>query len=286
MSRFAAYLGPPIPLDWLVTRPARPLVQHTYRPQDSQQPHNADGFGVAWYAPAVREEPGVYHTVVPAWCDRNLGSLVQVVESPAVVAHVRGSRGASAVTEANCHPFTYGPLSFVHNGSLAHFAKLRRTLLDELSDRAFESIRGSTDSEHLFAMFLDRYHERDADEDGAVRLTETLKETLADVAILLAQHEVKAPSSLNLAVTDGNHLVAIRRSTGSLASAEPLYLHRHRALVWDEQHGCRLVDAGPGDEAVLIASEPLTADGSWERVQQDFIIQVDADRSVELIACP
>ncbi len=286
MSRFAVYLGPPIPLDWLVTRPPRPFVRHTYRALESQQPHNADGFGVAWYAPTMRSEPGVYHTVVPAWCDRNLGSLVQVVESPAIVAHVRGAKGATAATEANCHPFSFGALSFVHNGLIAQFPRLRRALLDELSEEAFESIRGSTDSEHLFALFLDRNQGLDEVEDGADRLAQSLVATLRDLKVLLAAYDVVAPSVLNLAITDGDHLVAIRRSTGSLASADPLYLHRDRAFVWDEAHGCRMVDAGIGDEAVIVASEPLTADGSWERVQPNFVIKVDADRTVEALACP
>ena len=45
----------------------------------------------------------------------------------------------------------------MHNGSLEGFSQGRRKLLAELSDEAFELIAGSTDSEHLFAIFVEAF---------------------------------------------------------------------------------------------------------------------------------
>ena len=53
------------------------------------------------------EIPGVFHSVEPAWNDRNLRDLAAHVESPLVFAHIRASSG-SPVQQTNCHPFRYG----------------------------------------------------------------------------------------------------------------------------------------------------------------------------------
>ena len=45
----------------------------------------------------------------------------------------------------------------MHNGDLGGFTQLRRSLLGQLSDEAFGLIRGSTDSEHIFALYIDHY---------------------------------------------------------------------------------------------------------------------------------
>jgi hypothetical protein len=51
---------------------------------------------------------------------------------------------------------------------------LKKKIISDLSDEAFQSIGGSTDSEHLFAMFLDRY-ESLKEEHGALAVVKALE---------------------------------------------------------------------------------------------------------------
>ncbi len=55
----------------------------------------------------------------------------------------------------NCHPFKYGKYTFMHNGGIPSFSKIKRQVLNLLSERVYQDIKGSTDSKHLFAIFLD-----------------------------------------------------------------------------------------------------------------------------------
>jgi predicted glutamine amidotransferase len=56
----------------------------------------------------------------------------------------------------NCHPFTCGRYLFMHNGNVHGFTKIRRALLERLRDCLFEWLSGTTDSELLFALFLNQ----------------------------------------------------------------------------------------------------------------------------------
>lgn len=155
MCRFTLYLGPPVRLSTLVTEPAHSLIHQSYHSQERSEPLNGDGFGIGWYAPRLWSEPALFHQITPAWNNRNLQSIAKVVASPCVMAHVRAATVGSEVNLANCHPFGYGGYLLMHNGHVGAFRKVRRRILETLSDEAFNVPKGSTDTELLFAVFVD-----------------------------------------------------------------------------------------------------------------------------------
>ncbi|MEM9490023.1 MAG: class II glutamine amidotransferase, partial [Myxococcota bacterium] len=115
MCRFVIYLGPPIPLSHLTTLPTHSLIHQSYKAREREEPLNGDGFGVAWYAPELSPEPALFRDVTPAWNNENLRCLAQVTRSRTILAHVRAATQGS-VLQTNCHPFSAGPLAFMHNG--------------------------------------------------------------------------------------------------------------------------------------------------------------------------
>src|SRR5687768_10683657 len=129
MCRFALYLGPPVGIDALITRPVNSIIRQSFQNQEREEPLNGDGFGVAWYVPEVSDEPVVFRSISPAWSNQNLLSLARVTRSPCVLAHVRAATPGLPVTETNCHPFTAGKLAFMHNGDLAGFRVFKRRLV-------------------------------------------------------------------------------------------------------------------------------------------------------------
>jgi predicted glutamine amidotransferase len=57
----------------------------------------------------------------------------------------------------NTHPFSYDNVLFTHNGSILDFHKYKQYLRGYIHDDLFVRIKGTTDSEWLFYIFLTRY---------------------------------------------------------------------------------------------------------------------------------
>lgn len=153
MCRWAAYIGAPIYLEDIVSRPGHSLVRQSHGATRCLTPVNADGFGIAWYGD--RETPGLYRDVMPAWSDPNLLSLTATVRSSLFMAHVRASTG-TATSRTNCHPFVAGRWSFMHNGQFGGYDGYRRAAEMLIPEEVYHHRKGVTDSEGLFLMALGR----------------------------------------------------------------------------------------------------------------------------------
>lgn len=281
MCRFVLYMGPPITLDLLTTRPEHSIIRQSFKARMREEPLNGDGFGIAWYVPEISPEPALFRSVQPAWNNVNLLHLARVSRSPVILAHVRAATGF-AVSEPNCHPFNAGPYSFMHNGSVADFRKLKRELVSRLSDESFLWIHGTTDSEHLFALFRDHVARR-AGEPPLEAMAAALQETIHDVERLTRRVGATQRSLLNMAVSDGQRAVVSRYATRD-GPAPSLWLRTGVEFICEEGI-CKMVD-GQCATTVIVASEPLTAEPGWAEVPQQHLVLIDADRRVELRACP
>src|SRR5215831_18459952 len=166
MCRFVIYLGPEITVSSLVTEPSHSLINQSFNAEEREEPLNGDGFGVAWYAHALSETPALFKDISPAWNNQNLLSVARVVRSDCILAHVRAASSDLPVTQLNCHPFVWQELAFMHNGDLGGFREMRRAIIELLSDDAFAWVKGSTDSEHIFALFIDHYAKTPGDGAG------------------------------------------------------------------------------------------------------------------------
>jgi len=286
MCRFVLYLGDSIPLDLLIVKPANSLIHQSFH-AEMRQPLNGDGFGVAWYSPRFGHEPAVFRAVTPAWNNQNLNHLVRVTESECILAHVRSASPGMAVNEANCHPFVYGPFSFMHNGAVAGFHRFKRRLVARLSDESYHSVAGTTDSAHLFALFLDCWV-ANTQEDPLQRIADALRDTIETTVALLREHDITEATQLNIAVSDGKRAVVCRYATGDVTAAPTLYWHEGK------RYECRdgvvymvdpITDAGEPDaqtDTVIVASEPLSDDYGWQPVEPNCMVLIGEDRRVDL----
>ncbi len=281
MCRFVLYQGSEITVSSLVTIPSNSLIHQSFDNQEREEPLNGDGFGIAWYAPEISGEPALFRSVSPAWNNHNLRHLARVTRSRSILAHVRAATPGLPVTQLNCHPFSWGPFAFMHNGHVGGFRQIRRRLLGRLSDEAFELIAGSTDSEHLFAVFADRY--RQLDGGGRLkRMARALSAAIADVEELRRAAGVEQPSQLNLALSDGGAAVATRFTSGDPETANSLYVQVGRRYVC-EGTTCRMVDPEDGRGAVIISSERLSDDPGWDKVPPNHLVMVGEDSTVGLL---
>ena len=83
----------------------------------------------------------------------SLLALCAQVKSPLFFAHVRASTG-TATSRNNCHPFTHGRWSFMHNGQVGGYDAMRRDADMLIPDALYPQRKGATDSEALFLVAL------------------------------------------------------------------------------------------------------------------------------------
>jgi ergothioneine biosynthesis protein EgtC len=279
MCRFVLYLGDEILVSSLVTDPANSLIHQSFDSRERSEPLNGDGFGLAWYVPRLRPEAAQFRSVTPAWSNQNLRHLARITASGCVLAHVRAASPGLPVTETNTHPFVSGRYAFMHNGDVEGFLELKRALLDTLGAAAYAAIEGTTDSEHLFALFLDVLG-GDPDGDGDA-MERALEEALGRLLEIRRHLGVPGASYLNVAVSNGVEAVVTRLSDG--APDGPPSLHLHTGKLYACHDGAaRLLEAEAGGHAVIVASEPLTEDPTWSVVPPQHLLRIRADRSVAI----
>ncbi len=281
MCRFVLYRGSPITVSSLVTIPSNSLIHQSFDNQERAEPLNGDGFGIAWYAPEISDEPAVFRAVSPAWNNQNLRHLARVTRSRTILAHVRAATPGLPVTELNCHPFSWGPFAFMHNGHIGGFQQIRRDLLNRLGDEAFGLIAGSTDSEVLFAFFVNRYLELEGG-SRLKRMARALTAAIGDIEQMRHESGVEQTSQINVALSDGTIAVASRFASDNSETAPSLYVHLGRAWRCTGRR-CRMVDPDTGRGAVIISSERLSKDPGWERVEPNQLVVIEKDLTVGVV---
>jgi len=284
MCRFLAYLGTPIIIDALIYQPKNSLVHQSFHAQEIKEPLNGDGFGVGWYVPSINKIPAVYTSPMPAWSDRNLRHLATKVSSPCIFSHVRAASTGS-VSQLNCQPFQYENYLFMHNGEIRGFSQIKRNLRRSLSDETYEWIEGETDSEHFFALFLNRLLKK-TKTSGVRILSDTLIETIDELEAIKTKHGVQQASSLNIVITDGSCLVGVRYISKGYEKIPPTLYYSSGKLCTCE-NGISHLELSSCDKAVLIVSEKLTDyQDEWNEVPPNHLIEVDQSLSIRVDRLP
>jgi glutamine amidotransferase len=249
-----------VPIEQLLYRPRHSLIDQSLHSTMGAETTNGDGFGIGWYD--VGTEPGVFHSIEPAWNDRNLRELSRHITSPLVFAHIRASTG-SAIQQTNCHPFRYRNWLWMHNGVIADFDRVKRDLMVEVAPELYPHIEGSTDSELLFHLAL-TYGLED-DPPAAVQDAVGLVEEVG------AKHDVEHPIQMTIATSDGTRIWAFRYSSDG--RARTLFYStaiETLELMYPDTPVMREVSTAVGREGRLVVSEPLGDElpGAWNTVPE------------------
>ena len=243
MCRFLAYHGEPILLETLVTAPCHSLIHQSLHASEGKTETNGDGFGVGWYG--ERPTPGLYREVRPAWSDENLRSIAEQVRSRTFFAHVRAATGTgTAISRANCHPFSHGRFLFMHNGQVGGWQQVRRRVEAMIPDALYAARTGTTDSEAIFLAAMGRGLEHDP--VGA------MQDTLGEIKAVMRSSEIAEALRFTATLTDGETLWAFRWA----CDARPPSLYYKQ-----DQAGLRLV------------SEPIDGQrNGWQEIPRGFTL--------------
>jgi glutamine amidotransferase len=211
----------------------------------------------------------VYHSVEPAWNDRNLHDLSAHVSSPLVFAHIRASSGG-AIQQTNCHPFRHGRWLWMHNGLIRDFLVVKRDLVLQIDPALYPYVEGSTDSEVFF--FLALTFGLEDDPPAAVARAVGLIEDVG------RRRGIEHPIQMTVATTDGECIWAFRYSSEG-RSRSLFFSSAIDALrkLYPQMELFQRVN----DETRLIVSEPLgDLPGAWNEVPESSwgVVQPGEDR--------
>lgn len=283
MCRFVLYVGKPVTISSLFVEPAHSLIRQSVHADEREEPLNGDGFGVAWYAPEFSESPALFRSITPAWNNRNLLELSRVTRSGCILAHVRAATQALEISEPNCHPFTIGRYSFMHNGDLGGFGAVRRHVIERIADSVFDHIRGTTDSEHLFGLILSKMPK--AEHETSKTLADAMVSGVNEALELSNEFAAGQPSYLNLVFSNGRSAVACRYTNDLPDGADSLYLNWGKRYVC-EDGVCRMLDADEASGSVIVASEPLSVEPGWHPVPTNHLVLIDGSRQPQVVPWP
>lgn len=222
-------------------------AENALRFQSHQHPH---GWGIGWYEQGL---PVLRRGLLPAHADEAFVHAATSARSAVVLAHVRDA-SIGPVSEDNTHPFRHGRWLFAHNGTVGRYKKTRKVreaILAEIDPDLRASLRGETDSERCFLVFLARLRARASLEAATLEQVRHALAEATDVLVAIADPRAEKPSTLNFLVSDGR-LVAASRHGKTLHLA---------------------TDAGPR-HAFVIASEKIGA-AAWEEVPEGGFVGTD-----------
>ena len=254
MCRFAAYLGPEMPVSTLLYDPPRGLSEQAHSPREQIACRvNVDGTGVAWWHAGERM-PLRYVTVRPPWSDPNLPALSRRLRSRIQLAAVRSATAGIPVGPSNVHPFEFNHHVFAHNGFLERFRDTTgRPLLQALPDHLHAAMDAVSDSLVLFMTALSHL---ESAPDGGIEaaLAATIRDAVAST------RRANAMATLNMVWADGERIVATRFASGRVAGS----LH---VLEGGERW----------PDGLLVASEPLDDDPRWTSVPESSVVVLDSE---------
>lgn len=275
------------------------------------------------YEEEVEEEedigPSVFKAITPAWNNENLRILAERTKSSLMFAHVRAST-YGVLSETNCHPFNYHSITFMHNGGVANFKKIRRRFLNELGDEYFNIVQGSTDSECCFALFVHVLNSlgynpsKPSGKFGSKILRKCMAETIsrikywtkeANKAVAEEKYQLKhnpefrkklsiskikeiqeskeEPSMLNFAATDGESIIVSRYITSKVDEAPSLYFSCGSDFVERKNGEFNMHRVDKINRVVMVSSEPITFErNDWTAIQTNSLLTILKDQTVLL----
>lgn len=296
MCRILIYKGNFINIKKLLWLPNNSLMKQSYN--DPYTPYldepnyrnhhiNVDGSGIAWYTDQY-DTPCIYKTIKPPWDDLNLLNLCGYVESFLLFSHIRGIKPFSKnsiVHDYNCHPFSYKNLLWMHNGDIENILDIKKFIYSNIDDEFLINIKGNTDSEYCFAIFLNYLKKK----NNTLMNNKSIYYSISDLtdAMRLTIYKVNQltksiSSSMNFFFTDGNTIIASRYLNSINEDPPSLYYSTGSEYIYNsKKEKAYINDANNSKKCIIIASEPIhNKKEDWNLIPKNIIVSVDENNDI------
>lgn len=218
----------------------------------------------------------------------DVAALAADVHSDVLLGHVRAPTVGVLRTE-NTHPFRYRQWLFAQTGTVSAFDSVHDSLLNTVPEFLRAGIRGETDAELVFYVFLSFLHDQGRLNDDIVEpqfVVEAVRRTVAVVDGLVAEVGAEPPA-VNLMITNGHSVAALHRRE---RMATRTFVGRQDALgvVGDEHDGRRKTPELDQLRFSLIASD--FGDGAaalsprWNQVPDRAIVLLTREQDPQAVA--
>ncbi|MCA9586780.1 MAG: class II glutamine amidotransferase [Myxococcales bacterium] len=217
------------------------------------------------------------------------------VRADLLVGQVRSATVGGLRTE-NTHPFRYRQWLFAQTGTLAAFDVVRERLVASVPEFLRSSIRGETDAEILFYVFLSFLHDAGRLNDVVVEPAHVREAIRSSVAVAngMAAEVGADAAQINVIISNGEFLVALHcgaqmgvrvfkgKSDADLIIGDDMALRR-RTPELGQVHFSLLVS--DFDDEWSIASSSPTAQAHWNLIPERAIVTLErgVDPSIEPI---
>lgn len=249
------------------------------------------GWGIGFYQGGevlMRRRPIDDHASI------DVAKIAGDVRTDLLLGHVRNATIGTLRTE-NTHPFRYRQWLFAQTGTLPSFDSIRERLVTSVPEFLRSSIRGETDAEILFYVFLSFLHDAGRLNDAITpppRVRDALRSSVAVIDGMAAEVG-GAPSQVNVMVSDGENLYALHRGSqmayrvfSGKADADALIgedLGLRRKTPELAQMHFTLLASDFDDEWSIAASSP-TGQSRWKVVPERAIVTVERGKEPEIEA--
>jgi glutamine amidotransferase len=240
------------------------------------------GWGIGFYQGGevlMRRRPIDEHATV------DIAKVAGDVRADVLVGHVRNATVGSLRTE-NTHPFRYRQWLFAQTGTLPSFEAIRERLSGSVPEFLRSSIRGESDAEILFYVFLSFLHDAGRLNDGISDPAHVRDALRSSVAVVdgMAAEVGGTPSQVNVVVSNGENVFALHRGLqmgyrvfAGKGDADALIgddLNLRRKTPELEQMHFGLLASDFDDELSLAASSPA-AQSRWKVLPERAIVTLE-----------
>lgn len=277
MSHFLAYRGPEVVLAKLLHLPHESFI--CYTKNNEKLPVHSDGFGIGWYNRSLSRFPATYKTIRTALNDDNLINFTSTIQSKSIFMHQLNIDDSYSAQQVNCQPFTYKSLMFMHIGTMSTFHLSKKALIKEIHHTAFDLIKGHSVSEYIFAFFLSQLDLK-SDKYTQQEIENALQITVDKLTKICRKIDRRYQLSLNIAVTDENHFLALRYMDDFKKKPEPMYY-----TVGDSieiiNGNIAIKRQNKRQKFVMISSKPLfQQEIDWKEIPENHLVNISSLNNV------
>jgi glutamine amidotransferase len=238
-------------------------------------PEIAQGWGIGFYQSGealLRRRPVDERDVI------DLTEAAEAIRTDVMVGHVRRP-GVGALRTENTHPFRYRMWLFAQTGTILGFDGLRDRLWESQPEFLRRNVRGDTDSELFFYLFLSFLHGAGHLSDGDTSHAQVIEALRACVELVdrLSAEEGHPKNGGNLLVTNGEHIVALHRD-GLMAYRELTGHADPEDLLGEEGLRRVRVPSIDGTRFVLLASDMDEVPAGFTQVPAESFVTLERAR--------
>lgn len=141
----------------------------------------------------------------------NFAQLTSGLKADVLVGHVRTATVGTLRTE-NTHPFRYRQWLFAMTGTVPNIESLRGRLRESMPQFLARDVRGDTDAELVFYLFLSFLHDANHLDRSNVEVKDARGALCSCISLVdrLCAEEGQAPTTLNVLAACGEYLLAAR----------------------------------------------------------------------------